>query len=164
MHDVASMVVGQQVQDRESSVLTHPHDGSVPSFKLYSPKQVLAASMLCAAAGVLLLSWNFNRLGQTRRAKIALVSAIAFIGGLVALCLGVPLQGRNPQSGFVLPAVIAGIIYQVALGLQAAPFRAHLAAGGLKESWWKTVAIGFGSLFGLLALLFLGFFLQTLAS
>jgi hypothetical protein len=96
--------------------------------------QIGAAACLCFVAGPILLSRSFVRVGETRKAWITLLVGVPFFVANLALVLY--MRGRS--GGWIVPV---GVFIGFSRKPYGTVYRAHIAAGGKREPWWKAVAI-----------------------
>jgi hypothetical protein len=115
---------------------------------VYTPGQILLATLIGApAAGAFLLSWNFKRFGEPRRAQLSPILGVGVTAFVIAMSvIGIARPGVNVWS--VVPAALC---YQIARSMQGAKVRAHVALGGAKAPWWKALGTGVLCLLGIVA-------------
>jgi hypothetical protein len=118
--------------------------------RLYSPGQVLAATILGApVAGAILLAHNYRSVGQGSAGRKALLWG--GLGTVGLLIVSLFLLEHFPNS--VLPASYSMGMYQLAKQLQGREVASHLAAGGARGSNWSVVGIGVACLLVLLVVM-----------
>jgi ThiF family len=126
--------------------------GTPARFRLYTPSQVLAASLLGSAlCGCWLLARNFRRFGDGKESTAVLIAGLVATAVQFALVM-IPVPGVSTPSISWLPAVVAVALFQYANRVQGSRITEHLAAGGRRESWWKTIGIALLFVLGLLPL------------
>ena len=116
-------------------------------FRVYTPAQVLFVSFLASAlCGCWLLSRNFRRFGDRKQ------STVVLIGGVVATTVQAFLAALPRSTSLVFPIALAAGLYQYANRVQGSRIDEHLALGGRRESWWKTIGTAILFVLGFLAL------------
>jgi len=110
-----------------------------PVYRLYSPQHVGIASIIGGpGAGAVVLSLNYQKLGNSRGAVASLTLGILAVLALALVGLALPDDFRLGGIGVGL----AVAMLYVAKGLQGQAYEAHLAVGGRKASGWRAAGIG----------------------
>lgn len=109
-----------------------PQQTNAPSYRLFSPGQILAASLLGSiVAGSLLFAINERRLG---RARMAWLSVAISIAAVVALVFAADKLGGGGHRLGWLGHVLGFPMWDLAKRGQGAEYKAHLAAGRKRGS------------------------------
>ncbi len=114
----------------------------IPSYPIYSPGQVAAATFLGSPiAGGWLLALNYKRLGEPRSARAALGLSVLALAALLAIAYVVPERAMSSLG--LIPVVV---MYWIAKSLQDAGYQRHLARLGRTGSNWRVLGIALASL------------------
>ena len=118
-------------------------DSAPPTTELYSPRQIFLASYIGGPIGAsFLMAQNMTALANKPKAQQFLLGG--FVGTILVIGLVAILPLKKP--GPLVPLIYSAAIFQYAKHLFDKPLEQHLAAGGLKGSWWAVIA---ASLIGL---------------
>jgi len=99
--------------------------GTPPSYRLYDSGAVALATFFgTPLAGALLMAMNYNRLGKSGQAMLAMI-----VGAIVTLLLMV-IGWRSTQVSGVLSIVVLVATWQLAKAVQGNDLAAHVARGG----------------------------------
>lgn len=117
-----------------------------PSHRLYSIKQIAGVALVGGPlAAAWMVSSNFKRLGEPKKAVRTWIVGIA---GLVALlAIGIVLERRLGTSlgrAFAAPAALGA--WALAKRLQGGALNMHESEGGQFERLWKAFAVAFGGI------------------
>ena len=132
------------------------------SLKLASPNQVLLAAILGGpVAGCLFLGLNFKAMGELQQLRQTVIFGAVGIVILFGVLFFLPKF--LPEVHGSLPAIVVAVTFRgLAKQFQEQAYLAHIAAGGLKTSWWKVIGLSLLCLFASLAvILVLGLSLQS---
>lgn len=109
---------------------------------MYSVGQIVLATLLGGPlGGGWLMALNYGRLGEPRKARLAIVVSVLAIGALIAIGL---LAGPHAALWLILAPVV--VVSQLATFLQADAHRRHVALGGSRASSWRAAGLGVVSL------------------
>jgi hypothetical protein len=114
------------------------------SIKVYTQRQIHVGTFLGGpiAAGIL-LSKNYNSLGEPSTAKRTILISICFtiIFFLFFHLASSSFLDKVPEKLF--PMIFLLIEYIIFYYFQKDKVQKHLSDGGAKESWWKTIGFSF---------------------
>lgn len=129
---------------------------TTPTYTLFDDNAVGLATILgTPVAGSALMALNYRRMGQTRRAAIALILGIAVTGLAILFGWNLPHTVSSP-----IALILLFITARIARSLQGTAVIDHVQRGGRLGSKW--VAFGLGA--GICAVIFLSVFMATYAA
>jgi hypothetical protein len=124
--------------------------------RLYSPHQIGAAAFIGSPlAACWMLARNYTEFGERALARRALLLGLLGTAGLFAIAFALP--ENSPRR--ILPLAYSFGIWELAKVLQGTKVKAHLAAGGQRQSNWRVAG---AALIGLLLALAVAFVVALL--
>lgn len=132
---------------------TELNDNTTVNYKLFKVSGIGLATFLGSMfAGGLLMSLNFQRLGQETKAKQALLySGLATLFVIIVVS-SIPESVDIPNTILTVPQII--LVLYFAKNYQTTEIDAHIENGGLAESNWKAAGIALLVLIPLLLVIF----------
>jgi len=102
--------------------------------------------------GGIVLSKNFQALGQPDRARKVLISCALGMVALLGIAFMLPDSIDLPGTGFTIVQI--AVLYQYAKQTQEVDIAAHMEKGGAMHSNWRAAGIGVLVLLALAAIVF----------
>jgi hypothetical protein len=125
----------------------------VPTYTLFDANAVGLATILgTPAAGSALMALNYRRLGQTRKAAIALILGIAVTGLAILLGWNLPHAVSSP-----IALILLFTTARMARSLQGSVVTDHVQRGGRLGSKWAALGLGVA----MCAIIFLSVFIPA---
>jgi len=116
----------------------------VPTYKLFTPNHVMAATFFGGPlGGAALLALNERRLGNAARARVLLAAGVGLTFALIYAALAFHLPA---SLGGLISIVNIFVMQAVARALHDKVLNAHLTAGGKFGSGWAPFGLGVAGL------------------
>lgn len=114
----------------------------IPVEKVYKDKEVWVAAYLGGplTAGYM-IAQNYKAFGEKQKARKTLGSGATVLAAMIVFVFFVPYGERIPN--FIYAILYAGTSYSLVRILQGEKIRAHVRAGGVIHSWYRTLAVSF---------------------
>jgi len=110
---------------------------------MYSPGQIGAAALIGSPLPACwMLAQNYTLLGKRGQARRAL--AFGLLGTIALLGIACILPERFPKAA--IPFAYTFALRELARQLQGADLKAHLAAGGARQSNWRVAGVAVAGL------------------
>ncbi len=114
-----------------------------PGKRLYSPQQIgVAAFIGTPLPACWMLAQNYMALAQRSQARGALIWGVLGTAALLAIAFILP--EKFPKT--IVPLAYSFALRELAKQRQGADFKAHLVAGGLRQSNWRVAGVAFAGL------------------
>ncbi len=106
--------------------------------RLFSPREIVGATFLgTPLAGCLLLAANFKVLGKSDGQRSALLAGVITTVALIGLVFVLP----ENIPDIVIPLVYTIVMQRVVAKTQDEAYKAHIAGGGAKHSFWRAAGV-----------------------
>jgi hypothetical protein len=128
-------------------------DRTCPDFALYKVSAIGLATFLGSmAAGGLLLSKNFKKLGKETEARNALIYSVIATIAVFIIGMNIPEDWNIPGIIFTIPQGL--VMYHIAKHMQEKDINQHIENGGALASNWKAAGISILVFIGVMIVLF----------